>query len=98
MLKLEGSVNEKKLDFIRDEDKRFNILLEEYETKLSHGAINFNMIMNYQELLAPRQAFDEVKLHAEYLKGLNNGQFLYDTGYKLLKGIMIQESRIYYYR
>ena len=47
---------------------------------------DFYLMMEYQELLAPHQAFNKVKVHAEYLKGLKKGQFLYDTGYKLLTG------------
>ncbi len=86
MLRLEGSINEEKLNFIKTEDKRFDDLLEEYHSKLAQGGNNYYLIADYQELLAPRNAFEEVKAHAEYLKGLKNGQFLYDTGYKLLTG------------
>ena len=86
MLKLEGIVNEEKLAFIRDEDNRFVELLDEYTSKQSQGMSDFYLMMEYQELLAPHQAFNKVKVHAEYLKGLKKGQFLYDTGYKLLTG------------
>ena len=41
--------------------------------------------MKYQIILAPQTAFEQVKAHTAYLKN-NGGEFVYDSGYKLLTG------------
>ena len=43
-------------------------------------------MMKYQDILAPQYAFEAVKSHAEYLQTTEDGQFVYDSGYKLLTG------------
>lgn len=87
MLKLEGGYTDEKRRIIDEEDKKFSDAQEEMAEELSgtDGESVFVM-MKYQEIFAPQSAFEEVKAHAEYLETTGNGEFLYDSGYKLLTG------------
>lgn len=86
MLKYEGEYNSEKQSMIDDEEKRFNEIEEKMVSEAMSGADSFYLILKYQSSLAPKEAFEEVKAHAEYLKATDNGEFLYDSGYKLLIG------------
>ena len=44
------------------------------------------IMMKYQKIFDFQDAFEQVKEHAEYLKTTENGEFVYDSGYKLLSG------------
>ena len=83
MLKLEGELTAKKEQFLADEQAKFDQAETDMQTELAKGS--WYAAMKYQNILAPKVAFDQVKSHAEYLKS-NGGEFVYDTGYKLLTG------------
>ena len=84
MLKLEGELTSEKEQFLADEQAKFDKaqsdMMKEFETGNVYAA------MKYQNILAPQTAFEQVRAHAEYLKTTDNGEFVYDSGYKLLTG------------
>ncbi|WP_124100959.1 hypothetical protein [Ruminococcus sp. Marseille-P6503] len=87
MLKLEGEYTPQKQKMIDDEEEKFAEaqikMLEELANTDGDGIF---IMMKYQDILAPQYAFEQVKQHAEYLKTTENGEFVYDSGYKLLTG------------
>ena len=83
MLKLEGELTPENEQFLADEQAKFDQAEADMQTELAKGS--WFAAMKYQNILAPKNAFDQVKSHAEYLKS-NGGEFVYDTGYKLLTG------------
>lgn len=85
MLQLEGELNEDKIKFIEEEDARFTKVYEEISS-IPGEQLNPYIILSYQEELASQVAFEKVKYHTEYLKSTDNGEYLYDSGYKLLTG------------
>ena len=87
MLKFEGEYTAEKQKMIDDEAQKF----ADTQMKMSEEMANSDgdgilIMMKYQDILAPQYAFDEVKQHAEYLQTTEDGQFVYDSGYKLLTG------------
>ena len=86
MLEYEGKYTSQKQQMIDDEEQKF-IDAENNISDLSENSDdNFLIIMKYQKLLDSQEAFEQVKEHAEYLKTTENGEFIYDSGYKLLTG------------
>ena len=83
MLKLEGELTPVKEQFLADEQAKFDQAEADMQRELANGS--WYAAMKYQNILAQKVAFDQVKSHAEYLKN-NGGEFVYDTGYKLLTG------------
>jgi ABC-type transport system involved in multi-copper enzyme maturation permease subunit len=83
MLKLEGELTPEKEQFLIDEQAKFEQAQTDMQNELANG--NMFAAMKYQNILAPQTAFELVKSHAEYLKK-SGGEFVYDTGYKLLTG------------
>ena len=83
MLKLEGELTPEKEHFLADEQAKFDQAEADMQRELANGS--WYAAMKYQNILAPKTAFDQVKSHAEYLKQ-SGGEFIYDTGYKLLTG------------
>ncbi|MCD7742417.1 MAG: hypothetical protein LUI06_09455 [Ruminococcus sp.] len=87
MVKLEGEYTEQKQEEIDAEEERFSEIENKMnEELLSSDSDGVFIMMKYQDELAPQLAFEEVKAHAEYLKTTENGEFVYDSGYKLLTG------------
>lgn len=87
MLKFEGEYTAEKQKMIDAEAQKF----ADAQMKMSEEMANSDgdgvfIMMKYQDILAPQYAFDEVKQHAEYLQTTEDGQFVYDSGYKLLTG------------
>lgn len=83
MLKLEGKLTPEKEQFLADEQAKFDKAQSDMQKELAEG--NTFAAMKHQNILAPQYAFERVKQHAEYLK-TNDGEFVYDSGYKLLTG------------
>ena len=83
MLKLEGELIAEKEQFLADEQTKFDKAKSDMQRELADGSTF--AAMKYQNILAPQYAFERVKQHAEYLKN-NDGEFVYDSGYKLLTG------------
>ena len=83
MLKLEGELTPEKEQFLASEQEKFDKAQEDMQRELAEG--NVFAAMKYQNILAPQTAFEQVKAHAAYLKN-NGGEFVYDSGYKLLTG------------
>lgn len=83
MTQLKGEYNSDKQKFIDDEEKKFENL---YNEMTASGSDSFLTILKYQDKLAPQEALKTVSKHAEYLKSTEKGEFLYDSGYKLLTG------------
>lgn len=87
MLEYEGEYNAEKQAMIDAEDQMFTDIQNSMNEEIaSMGGSSIFVIMRYQEILAPQRAFEEVKAHAEYLKTTDGGEFVYDSGYKLLTG------------
>ncbi len=84
MLKLEGEFTPEKEQFLIDEQAKFDRAQEDMQRELAEG--NVFGAMKYQNILTPQTAFEQVKAHAEYLRSTNGGEFVYDSGYKLLTG------------
>ncbi len=88
MKQLEGPVTQDKLDFIKQEDARYQKIHDEIN-KVMADADNqqskMMVIQRYQEQLQPESAFNKVKQHSQYIQK-NNSDFVYDSGYKLLTG------------
>lgn len=87
MLKFEGKYTSEKQKMIDEEDQKF----ADAQMKMSEEIANSEgdgvfIMMKYQDILAPQYAFEQVKAHAEYLSTTENGEFVYDSGYKLLTG------------
>ena len=87
MLKFEGEYTSEKQKMINEEDQKF----ADAQMKMSEEMANSEgdgvfIMMKYQDILAPQYAFEQVKAHAEYLSTTENGEFVYDSGYKLLTG------------
>lgn len=87
MLKYEGGYTADKQKMIDEEERKFT----EAQTNMAEELANTDgdgifIMMKYQEILAPQFAFEQVKTHADYLKSTDNGEFVYDSGYKLLTG------------
>lgn len=85
MLKFEGEYTFEKQKMIDKEERKF----ADAQMKMSEELANTDgdgvfIMMKYQDILAPQYAFEEVKAHAEYLQTTENGEFVYDSGYKLL--------------
>jgi len=83
MLKLEGKLTSEKELFLTDEQAKFDKAQFDMQKELAEG--NTFAAMKYQNILAPQYAFERVRSHANYLK-TNDGEFVYDSGYKLLTG------------
>ena len=81
----EGEYNAKKQAMIDTEDERIQTVHQKQNEELANGGGAF-VFMKYQDDLKTEFAFERVKAHAEYLKTTENGEFLYDAGYKLLTG------------
>lgn len=88
MVKLQGEYTNEKQIFIDSEEEKFqSTQLEMADAMAKADAENqIFVMMKYQDILAPQNAFEQVKAHCEYLKTTDNGEFVYDTGYKLLTG------------
>ena len=84
MLKLEGELTPEKEQFLTDEQEKFDKAQEDMQRELENGSVF--AAMKYQNILAPQTAFEQVKAHAEYLRSTDGGEFVYDSGYKLLTG------------
>lgn len=87
MLKLEGEYTPQKQKTIDKEEQKF----ADAQMKMSEELANADgdgifIMMKYQDILAPQYAFEQVKNHAKYLQTTENGEFVYDSGYKLLTG------------
>lgn len=87
MLKYEGGYTADKQKMIDEEERKFT----DAQTNMAEELANIDgdgifIMMKYQEILAPQFAFEQVKTHADYLKSTGNGEFVYDSGYKLLTG------------
>lgn len=87
MLKFEGEYTAEKQKMIDAEAQKF----ADAQMKMSEEMANSDgdgvfIMMKYQDILAPQYAFEQVKAHAEYLSTTENGEFVYDSGYKLLTG------------
>ena len=87
MLKFEGEYTAEKQKMIDTEAQKF----ADAQMKMSEEMANSEgdgilIMMKYQDILAPQYAFEAVKAHAEYLQTTEDGQFIYDSGYKLLTG------------
>ena len=87
MLKFEGEYTAEKQKMIDAEAQKF----ADTQMKMSEEMANSDgdgilIMMKYQDILAPQYAFEAVKAHAEYLQTTEDGQFVYDSGYKLLTG------------
>lgn len=87
MLKYEGEYTSEKQGLIDDEDLFFaETQAEMLEEMANTDGDTVFVLMKYQRILAPQNAFEKVKAHAEYLQTTDNGEFVYDSGYKLLTG------------
>ena len=84
MLKLEGELTPEKEQFLIDEQGKFEQVQSDLQQEFANG--NVFAAMKYQNILAPQTAFEQVREHAEYLKTTDSGEFVYDSGYKLLTG------------
>ena len=84
MLRLEGELTPEKEQFLADEQAKFDRAQADMQRELFEGSVF--AAMKYQNILAPQTAFEQVKQQAEYLKTTDNGEFVYDSGYKLLTG------------
>ena len=84
MLKLEGELNPEKEQFLTNEQGKFEQAQSDMQQEFANG--NVFAAMKYQNILAPQTAFEQVREHAEYLKATDSGEFVYDSGYKLLTG------------
>ncbi|MDO4945302.1 MAG: hypothetical protein Q4E74_08915 [Ruminococcus sp.] len=87
MLKFEGEYTLEKQKMIDKEERKF----AEAQMKMANELAETDgdgifIMMKYQDMLAPQYAFEQVKAHAEYLQTTENGEFVYDSGYKLLTG------------
>lgn len=92
MLQLEGELSESKLKFIEEEDEKFKKIQDEMMS-LPNDDFSLRAMMAYQEQLEPQQALENVKEHTEYLKTTKSGEYLYDSGYKLLTGDESAENK-----
>ncbi|MCD8095959.1 MAG: hypothetical protein LUE12_07525 [Ruminococcus sp.] len=86
MLTLEGEYNQEKQEYINAEAQKFEDAQNAMYTQLESADEGIFVMMKYQEILAPQFAFEQVLSHAEYLQTTENGEFVYDSGYKLLMG------------
>lgn len=85
MLQLEGKINKNKLEFIEEEDTKFQEIYDEMMS-LPNNESSMYARSAYQEKLEPLNALEKVKEQTYYLRTTKNGEYLYDTGYKLLTG------------
>lgn len=85
MLELEGPVTEEKLEYIKEEERRYEAINQELMQLLSEcpPEVAQQIAMQYQQKLAGRNALQLVKQHANELIE-SGGYFVYDTGFKLL--------------
>jgi hypothetical protein len=87
MLKLEGTYTAEKQQEIEAEDDKFQSIQAEIARAMADTKENGNLVlMKYQNTLAAQAAFEQVKEHSEYLQSTQDGEFVYDSGYKLLTG------------
>lgn len=89
MLTLEGVYNEQKQQIIDNEESKFSdaaIQMQQELAECSDDTQTAFIIMKYQPVFARQNSFELVKLHTEYIRSTQNGEFIYDAGYKLLTG------------
>lgn len=87
MLKFEGEYTAEKQKMIDEEDRKLaDAQLKMSEELASTDADGIFTMIKYQDILAPKYAFEQLKAHSEYLQTTDNGEFVYDSGYKLLTG------------
>ncbi|NLZ47084.1 MAG: hypothetical protein GX896_10385, partial [Clostridiales bacterium] len=87
MIKYEGALTDEKQSDIDAEAEYFDKLqMDLNKASTESNGNNYNIFMAYQEELIPFPAFQLLQQHAEYLSGTNKGEFVYDSGYKLLTG------------
>lgn len=85
MMKFEGEYTSQKQEMIDREEQKF-ITAQENMSKEMADSDDIFIMMKYQKIFDSQDAFEQVKEHAEYLKTTENGEFVYDSGYKLLTG------------
>lgn len=85
---VEGVYTEEKEVYISSEQQRLNNLQSDYINELQNadGNTTIFIIMKYQDLLAPKNAVDQLAEHASYLKDKHNSEFIDDRGLKKLTG------------
>lgn len=83
IMQYEGEYTDKKYEKILEDIEYFSKLEREFTES---DTSNIYSVMSYREKLAPFEALHEIQAHAEYLSTLENGEFLYDSGYKMLTG------------
>lgn len=89
MLMLDGPYTQEKQAMLDAEDEKLNqarmhMMEELAECEDEHMASL--VAFSYRDILAPQNAFQDVLAHAEYLRTTQGGEFLYDSGYRLLTG------------
>lgn len=86
MLEFEGEYNYKKQMMIDNEEQKFINAQAEMSKETFDSDDDTYIMMKYQKIFDSQYAFEQVKEHADYLKTTKNGEFVYDSGYKLLTG------------
>lgn len=94
MLKLEGKPTEEKTELIKAEKSRFDEAfskISEIDEQIAKGEINDTtgeaMKVKWYSITAFYPTFEKVLEHDKYVKE-NNGNYIYDTGYLYLFGVM----------
>ncbi len=85
MTMLAGEYTAEKEAWLMAEKSELDAAEAEYLTALQTAGENTLLVITkYQSVLAPKAALEETVRHAQYLKFINNGEFFYDRGYRLL--------------
>ncbi len=85
MTELAGEYTAEKEAWLMAEKAELDAAEAEYLAALQTAGENTLLVVTkYQSILAPKAALEETVRHAEYLKSINNGEFFYDRGYRML--------------
>lgn len=85
MTELAGEYTAEKEAWLTAEKAELDAAETEYQAALQTAGENTLLVITkYQSVLAPKAALEETVRHAQYLKSINNGEFFYDRGYRLL--------------
>lgn len=85
MTELAGEYTVEKEAWLTAEKEELDAAESEYLATLQTAGENTMLVITkYQSVLAPKSALEETVRHAEYLQSIENGEFFYDRGYRLL--------------
>lgn len=88
-----GEANEKSNSILEKEQVEFDKIESEIDEAIDQGEDIEFLQIRYQKKLEKQGAFEQVKMHAEYLQDKEGSWYLPDKGYRILTDMELVENR-----